>query len=92
MKDKEKILVEIGSNECVYIEKLFGPMAAEHIRVHCDTETCEWVVERLNQPECLGHELYSPDDEHNNKCPRDFWEEKIRWDAQESFRNKESNE
>lgn len=39
--------VEIGCDENVEIDKMYGPLIFWPIRVRAEFETCEWVVERL---------------------------------------------
>lgn len=41
-----KNVVEIGANEPVEIDKMYGPLVAFPIRVYVDFATVEWVVER----------------------------------------------
>lgn len=45
-----KATVEIGANETVTIEKMYGPLVFWNIRVAAAFATCEWVIERLYGP------------------------------------------
>lgn len=61
------IRVNIGG-AVVEVDKLYGPLAAELVRIRLDHNTAEWIVER--QPiDATG----------------DVWEEKARWNCQESW-------
>lgn len=60
------LCVNIGSNFNVEIDKLYGPLAAETIRVRVESASGEWVIER-------------------QRVDTDVWEEKARWDCQESW-------
>lgn len=42
----DEIRVEMGSHQRLTIDKLFGPTAFADLRVSCDMNTCEWVIER----------------------------------------------
>ena len=65
--------IEIGSDEIVEIEKLFGPTIMCDIRLTACTETCEWIIER----ECI-----TTDKNENDIIS---WVEYIRIPAQESL-------
>lgn len=42
----EEIRVEMGSHQRLTIDKLFGPTAYADLRISCDSDACEWVIER----------------------------------------------
>lgn len=43
--DLQEVVVNIGS-VAVLVDKLYGPLAAELVRVRLDADAAEWVVER----------------------------------------------
>lgn len=42
------IKINIGANQKVVIDKLYGPLAASDVRVYLDFQSAEWVVEYMN--------------------------------------------
>lgn len=44
----ETVTVNIGANQTIIIDKLFGPLIAETVRIRLDYGPGTWVVERLN--------------------------------------------
>jgi hypothetical protein len=42
--------IEIGPDEVLTIDKMYGPLVFWDIRVRAESATCEWVVERLYGP------------------------------------------
>ena len=60
------VVINIGTDFNVEVDKLYGPLAAETVRVRLEHKTTEWVVERY-------------------RVDTDVWEEKARWDCQESW-------
>ena len=69
MKDRKEIIVEIGGEKVLVIDKLFGPTVACNVRIRHDYEN--WIVEREKWtcPNGLSSE----------------WEEMCRFDIQESL-------
>jgi len=66
--------VNVGANDIVIIDKLYGPLCASDVRIYLeykDDKDPEWVVEYLNPAKSRPGE--------------DVWEEKARWDCQESW-------
>jgi hypothetical protein len=43
---EQSVTVEVGVNQPVTIDKLFGPLIFADVRVTADFKTCEWVIER----------------------------------------------
>lgn len=84
---QEDIKVEVTHNQYVYIDKSIGPTSAEEVRIHMDIDSGDWIVERLVDGHCFGHAIGSYELEHEDKCTKDKWEEKIRWNCQESFQD-----
>ncbi len=46
LKGLGPVSIEIGSEQPVTIEKLFGPTIFSDLRITADAKTCEWVIER----------------------------------------------
>ncbi len=44
----EDIRVNVGTNQKVTVDKLYGPLAASEVRVWLDSTTAQWVVEYCN--------------------------------------------
>jgi hypothetical protein len=64
----QDVTVNVGTNQRVTIDKLYGPLCASEVRVHLEhtNDKADWVVEHYNLKE-------------------ERWEEKARWDCQESW-------
>lgn len=43
--DIEGLRVNTGCGVNIEIDKLYGPLAAHKVRIRCETNTAEWVVE-----------------------------------------------
>lgn len=43
--------IQIGSTGKLTINKLYGPLIFWDIRVSCDIDSCEWVIERSMGPD-----------------------------------------
>jgi hypothetical protein len=52
---KESV-VNVGADQWVRIDKLFGPQCSSMIRVKHDFKTCQWVVEEQNFNDNTWHE------------------------------------
>lgn len=50
IRGRNDLEIQIGSDGVVEIDKLYGPLVFWSLRVSCDTETCEWVIERKMGP------------------------------------------
>lgn len=57
MSDTKEIEVEIGSNDSVVIEKLFGSLIFSSLRVTADVYRECWIIERMTTLPC-------PDPDH----------------------------
>ncbi len=60
LKNKEnlkEITLEIGSDNRVILNKLFGPTVFMDLRITPDSEKCEWVIERLTILPCTDPEI-----------------------------------
>lgn len=44
--DLDEITVDMGSNNRIVIDKLFGSSVFMNLRITPDLEKCEWVIER----------------------------------------------
>ena len=42
----QEIRVEMGTHQRLTIDKLFGPTVYADLRISCDSNACEWVIER----------------------------------------------
>lgn len=47
-KHNGECIVNIGANQWVQVDKLFGPQCSSKIRVMHNHASCEWVVEEHN--------------------------------------------
>jgi hypothetical protein len=47
----QDVEVQVGTDGKVAIDKLYGPLIFWGIRVSCDVQTCEWVIEREMGPQ-----------------------------------------
>jgi len=57
---KREVLVEIGPEDSVVIDKMYGPMVFTNLRIRPDLERNEWVIERQTILPC--HDPEDPDD------------------------------
>jgi hypothetical protein len=69
----EDLRVNTCADKYIYIDKLYGPLMAEEVRIHLDLENYEWVVERQRL-----------DTEFIDENTPVVWEEKARWNCQET--------
>lgn len=71
----EDITINTCANKYIYVDKLYGPLMAELIRIHLDLENYDWVLERQRLDTVF----------HDENTPH-IWEEKARWHCQETFK------
>lgn len=75
---ERKVTIEIAADQKIYIQKLYGPLAAEEVRIYLDLTTRSWIIERCRMDTVYEYE-YS----------ERIWEEKARWYCQETFKDDE---
>lgn len=46
IKSETEVEIQVGVKDIVEIEKLYGPLVFQSIRVKLDLDTCEWIIER----------------------------------------------
>jgi hypothetical protein len=46
--DMKEVVINVGADQIVEIDKLFGPQCSSKIRVRHDLQDCQWVVEEEN--------------------------------------------
>lgn len=44
--DHEDVVVNIGSDHVVTVDKMYGPLSVDPLRIRIDYEAYEWVVEQ----------------------------------------------
>jgi hypothetical protein len=54
--DKYPVRLNIGSNESIIIDKMYGPAVFDDLRITPDTNTAEWVIERYQWTNHKGGE------------------------------------
>lgn len=64
--DRREVLVEIGPDESVVIDKMYGPMTFMNLRIRPDIARCEWVIERQTILPC-------PDPEDPDTVQCEIW-------------------
>lgn len=46
IRSSEDVALQVGTKDTVEIQKDYGPLVFQSIRVKLDLDTCEWIIER----------------------------------------------
>lgn len=78
----EDCVVNVGTNQTVEIDKLYGPLCALGVRIRLEykNDVSDWVVERER-----------PKDKKDSACEME-WIEMARWDCQLDFWENENEQ